>query len=50
MHIAPRTGDCCFKNTGAGLFKVLTCGCITNAYYLIISLVSGDSLDTNELT
>ena len=49
MHIAPRTGDRCFKETGAGLLKVLMCDCITNALYLMIILVSGDSLDINEL-
>ena len=49
MHIAPRTGDRCFKETGAGLLKVLMCGCITNAFYLMIILVSGDSLDIKEL-
>ena len=50
MHIPPRTGDRCFKETGAGLLKVLMCDCITNAFYLMIILVSGDSLDINELT
>ena len=45
MHIAPRMGDLCFKETRAGLRKVLTCDCITNAFYLMIILVSGDSLD-----
>ena len=50
MHIAPRTGDHCFKETEAGLLKVLMCDCITNAFYLMIILVSGDSLDINELT
>ena len=39
IHIAPRIGDRCFKETGAGLLKVL----ITNA------LVSGDSLDIKQL-
>ena len=43
MHIAPRTGDRCFKETGAGLLKVLMCYCITNAFYLMIIFVSGDS-------
>ena len=32
MHIAPRTRDRCFKETGAGLLKVLMCNCITNAF------------------
>ena len=50
MHIAPCTGDRCFKETGAGLFKVLMCDCITNAFYLMIILVSGDSLGIKELT
>ena len=50
MHIAPRTGDRCFKETGAGLLKVLMCYCITNTFYLMIILVSGDSLDIKELT
>ena len=50
MHIAPRTGDRCFKETGASLLKVLMCDCITNAFYLMIFLVSGDSLDIKELT
>ena len=50
MHKAPRTGDHCFKETGAGLLKVLVCDCITNALYLMIILVSGDSLDIKELT
>ena len=45
MHIAPHTGDHCFKETGAGLLKVLMCDLITNAFYLMIILVSGDSLD-----
>ena len=45
MHIAPRTGDRC-----SGLLKVLMCDCITNEFYLIIILVSGDSLYINELT
>ena len=43
MHIAPRTGDGCFKETGAGLLKVLICDCITNAFYLMIILGSGHS-------
>ena len=43
MHITPRTGDRRFKETGAGLLKVLMCDCITNALYLMIVLVSGDS-------
>ena len=50
MHIAPRTGDRCFKETGASLLKVLMCDCITNAFNLMIILVSGDSLDIKELT
>ena len=50
MHIAPRTGDCRFKEIGAGLLRVLMCDCITNAFYLMIILVSGDSLDIKELT
>ena len=50
MHIGPRTGDHCFKETGAGLLKVLMCACITNSFYLMIILVSGDSLDIKELT
>ena len=39
MHITQRTGDHCFKETGAGLFKVLMCDCITNAFYLLSLLV-----------
>ena len=50
MHIAPRTGDRCFKETGAGLLSVLMCDCITNAFYLMITLVSGDSLYIKALT
>ena len=50
MHIAPRTGDRCFKETGAGLLKVLMCDCIINEFYLMIFLVSGDSLYIKELT
>ena len=50
MHIASRTGHCCFRDTGAGLLKVLMCDCITNALHLMIILVSGDSLDIKELT
>ena len=50
MHIAPRTGDRCYKETGAGLLIVLMCDCITTACYLIIILVSGDSVDIKELT
>ena len=52
MHIAPRTGDRCFKEIGAGLLKVLMRDCITNAFifYLMIILVSGDSIDIKELT
>ena len=33
MHIALRTGDRCFKETGAGLLKILMCDCIINAFY-----------------
>ena len=40
MHIAPRTGDRYFKETGAGLLKVFICDCITNAFYLMIIFVS----------
>ena len=36
--------------SGAGLLKVLMYDCITNAFYLIIILVSGDRLDIKELT
>ena len=50
MHITPCMGDRCFKETGAGLLKVLKCDCITNAFYLMIILVNGDSLDIKELT
>ena len=50
MDIAPRTGDRCFKETGSGLLKVLMCDCITNAFYLMIILVSRDSLAIKELT
>ena len=51
MHIPPRTGDRCFKETRAALLKtVFMCDCITNAFYLMIILVSGDSLDIKELT
>ena len=50
MHIALHTKDRCFKETGAGLLKVLMCDCITNAFYLMIILVSGDSIDIKELT
>ena len=32
------------------LLKVLMCDCITNAFYLMIILVIGDSLDMKELT
>ena len=49
MHIAPHMGDRCFKETGAGLLKVLMCDCLTNACYLMIILVSGESLDIKEL-
>ena len=48
MHIAWRSGDRCFKETG--LLKVLMCDCITNAFYGMIILVSGGSLDIKELT
>ncbi len=50
MHIAPRMGDRCFKEPGAGLLKVLMCDCITNVFYVMIILVSGYSLDIKELT
>ena len=50
MHIAPRKGDRCFEETGAGLLKVLMCDCIGNAFYLMIILVSGYSLDIQELS
>ena len=50
MHIAPRTGNRCVKETRAGLLKVLMCDCITNAFYLTIILVSGDCLDMKELS
>ena len=50
MPIAPRTGDRCFKETGTGLLNVLMCDCITNAFYFMIIIVSGDSLDIKELT
>ena len=50
MHIASRTGNRCFKETRAGLLNVLMCDWITNAFYLMIILVSGDSLDVLELT
>ena len=49
-YIAPHTGDRRFKETGAGLLKVLKCDCITDAFYLMIIIVSGDSLDIKELT
>ena len=42
--------ESCFKETGAGLLKVLMSDCITNAFYLMIILVSGDCLDIKELT
>ena len=42
MRITQRTGDRCFKETGAGLLKVLMCDRITNAYYLMFILVSGE--------
>ena len=50
MHRSLRMGDCCFKETRAGLLKVLVYDCITNAFYLMIILVSGDILDIKELT
>ena len=50
MHIAPPTEDRCFKETGAGLLKVLMCDCVTNAFYLMIILFRGDSLDIKELS
>ena len=50
MHIAPHTGDRCFKEAGAGFLKVLMCDRITNAFYLMIILVRGDSLDIKGLT
>ena len=41
----------CFMETGASLLKVLLmCDCITNVFYLMIILVSGDSFDIKELT
>ena len=49
MHIAPRTGDRCFKETGASVLNVLMCDCITNAFYLFIILVSGDRIGIQEL-
>ena len=45
MHIAPRTGDRCFKEIVADLLNVLLCDCKTNALYLMIILVSEDSSD-----
>ena len=50
MYIAPRTGDRCFQETGPGLLIILMCDCITNAFYLMIILVTGHSLDIKELT
>ena len=50
MHIAPHKGERCFKETRVGLLNILMCDCITNAFYLMIILVSGDSLDIKELT
>ena len=44
------TGDRCFNETEAGLLKVLMCDCTTNAFYVMITIVNGDSLDTNKLT
>ena len=49
MHIPPRTGDRCFKETGAGLLKDLMCHCATNAFYVTIILVSRYSLDIKEI-
>ena len=49
MHIPPRTGDRCFKETGAGLLKVLMCHCATNAFHATIILVSRYSLDIKEI-
>ena len=50
MYLAPRTGDRCFMETGAGLLKVLMCDCITIAFYFMIILVTGDILDIKEVT
>ena len=44
------TGDRCFNETGADLLKVLMYDCTTNAFYVMITIVNGDSLDTNKLT
>ena len=49
MLIPPRTGDRSFKETGAGLLKVLMCHCATNAFYVTIILVNRDSLDIKEM-
>ena len=50
MHLPPRNGDSCFKETRADLLKVLMCDCIIKAFNLIIILVSGDILYIKELT
>ena len=50
MHIALHTGDRFFNETGAGLLKVLMCDCITNAFYVMITIVNGNSLDTKTFT
>ena len=39
MYIPPRTGDRCFKETGAGLLNILMYDCVTNAFYVTISLL-----------
>ena len=39
MHIPPRTGDRGFKETGSALLNVLRCDCVTNAFYVTISLL-----------
>ena len=49
-YIAPRTGDRCLKETGAGRLKGLMCDCTTNTFYLMIILLTRDSLDIKELT
>ena len=36
MHIAQNTEDHCFKETGAGLLKVLMCDCITTGVMHIL--------------
>ena len=33
------TGDRCFKEIGAGLLNVLMRDCVTNAFYVMISLL-----------